>query len=851
MQSKILATFVCSAVVASCVFADISQGSAPKNATLTELSKVSAATKAPFAELAKSGATTSLPFTELSNGSELNSRALPSFPRSASQIRLKMGGGSLSEFATSEFTLLAQNTAAKGFQAPSDKIQSSENFQAAQLPKIQSGANSQASEILLAANENARSIGATRHDPRFTQDFPQDIPQAYQLGAVEVTAPKFVDYNPSVTSIDTKAIKDKNADNLAQAVRMAPGVLMHEATGRRGEPSISIRGYGGTQVGFFLDGIPMMSIYDKQTDFGQYVTQGIDSIHIVKGFTSPVYGMSVMGGAINIVSAKPQKELEVNFHQRLIVGRKSSPDEIRQGFGIGTNQGSYYFQADISHTNREQYPLSSDFKPTIIQPSHNKINSYYKNITAKLKAGVQNENHEYSLNFIYQRGEKGGLYSDDGGGPWWDWTHYDKKTLYLLGTSFFSPNFSLNTRLYYDNFFNILNGDGTRCLKADGTKSSAGYCQTGSLYDDDTIGAILTFDYVPFESGDLKFGINTKRDKHLEKDATTKLIDTELRELNTSFFAQYAQRLGIFRAVVAGNYDIIYPLNVDFNDGNGNVRDKQPEIDNGFSLQGILYLDISDAQSVHFTLGAKDNLPTLKQRYSSKWGAHVPNPGLEIESAINYEVGYDLSFGSTAVSVAAFYNDMRNMFVEKTLISTKTQSEAQAICPVPDNPRNRGTYYCYQNVNAKSGYTYGGELSVEQGFFANDLLVLGANYSYIQKRAKGVGLDDYDGADGKKILDYPNHIANAKIAIRPLRNLEFIALGTLESARYYADGNGGYVKGANYYSVDLSARYELVRGFNVSVGVTNLTDRDNYSGYLGESYHFAGRQWFVGVDYRY
>ena len=839
MQSKVLSTFLCSAVVASCVFADITQGSAPKNAPLTELSKASAATNAPFAELAKSGATTSLPFTELSNGSESNSRAFTELSKVGESNSPQNAEGALSEFAPSEFTLLAQNTATQGVQTQSAP-------QSLKSQGVQSGAKTQAaqgkaSQILLAQNDsNARSIGATRHDPRFTQDFPQDIPQTYQLGAVEVTAPRFVDYNPSVVDIDTKAIKDKNADNLAQAVRMAPGVLMHEATGRRGEPSISIRGYDGTKVGFFLDGIPMMSIYDKQTDFGQYVTQGIDSIHIVKGFTSPVYGMSVMGGAINIVSAKPQKELEVNFHQRLIVGRKSSPDEIRQGFGIGTNQGSYYFQADISHTNREQYPLSSDFKPTLLQPNHNKVNSYYKNITAKLKAGVQNENHEYSLNFIYQRGKKGGLYSDDGGGPWWDWTHYDKKTLYLLGNSFFAPNFSLNTRLYYDSFYNVLNSDSAKCLSGDGSAwPRKGQCNSNSIYDDNTIGAILTFDYVPFDSGDLKFGINTKRDKHLEKDATTKAIKDDLRELNTSFFAQYAQRLGIFRAVIAGNYDIIYPLNVDFNDGNGNVRDKQPELDNGFSLQGILYLDISDAQSVHFTLGTKDNLPTLKERYSSKFGLYVPNPGLEIESAINYEVGYDLSFGSTAVSVAAFYNDMRNMFVEKTL------EGADATCSNPDKGE------CLQNVNAKSGYTYGGELSVQQGFFANDLLVLGANYSYIQKRAKGVGLDGYGGADGKKILDYPNHIANAKIAIRPLRSLEFIALGTLESARYYADGSGGYVKGANYYSVDLSARYELARGFNITLGVTNVTDRDNYSGYLGESYHFAGRQWFAGVDYRY
>lgn len=675
--------------------------------------------------------------------------------------------------------------------------------------------------------------------------------QTYQLGAVEITATQEPDYNPSVSTVSYKDMQDKNADNLAQAVRMTPGVLMHEATARRGEPSISIRGFGGTKIGFFLDGIPMMSIYDKQTDFGQYVTQGIDSVHITKGFTSPVYGMNTMGGAINIVSARPEKELELNFRQKLIIGRHSSPDEVRQGFGIGTNQGSYYFQADISHTNREQYPLSSDFEPTVIQPNYDKVNSYYNNKTAKLKAGVMNENHEYSLNFIYQRGKKGGLYSDDGGGPWWDWLNYDKKTLYLLGNSFFSPNFSLNTRLYYDNFYNVLVGDGTRCLNGDGSASTAGYCSTDSLYDDNTIGAILTFDYVPYESGDLKFGLNAKRDVHLEKGYYTKTLNTELKELTASFFAQYAQRLGIFRAVVAGSYDTIYPLNIDFKDGEGNVRDKQPELDNAFSLQGILYLDISDAQSVHFTLGKKNNLPTLKERYSSKWGAHLKNPGLEIESAINYEVGYDLALESTALNVAVFYNDMKNMFVQKTLISATTEAEAQAICPVPDYNRRGGTYSCYQNVNAKSGYTWGGEIGIEQGFFADNLLVLGANYSYIQKKAKDVGLDDYSGADGKKILDYPNHIANAKIAVKPLKSLEFIALGTLESARYYADGSGDYEKGANFFTVDLSARYEFAPGLNVTVGVTNLTDRDNYSGIVGESYHFAGRQWFAGFEYKY
>lgn len=168
---------------------------------------------------------------------------------------------------------------------------------------------------------------------------------------------------------------------------------------------------------------------------------------------------------------------------------------------------------------------------------------------------------------------------------------------------------------------------------------------------------------------------------------------------------------------------------------------------------------------------------------------------------------------------------------------------------MPEN--KRGKYSCYQNVNADSGYTWGGEVGVEQSFFADDMLILGANYSFIQKRAKGVGLEAYGSSDGKKILDYPNHIANAKIIIKPINSLKFIALSTLESARYYEDGNGGYDKGANYFTLDLSANYELDKGLSVNAGVLNLTDRDNYSGVTGQSYHFAGRQWFAGFEYKY
>ena len=661
--------------------------------------------------------------------------------------------------------------------------------------------------------------------------------KTYELGAVEITAKDAVDANPSVITINSKSIADKNANNVADAVRMVAGVLMHEATGQRGEPSVYIRGFSNTQSGLYLDGIPMMSIYDRQTDYGQYITQGISSIQISKGFVSPVYGMNTLGGAINLVSSKPQKEFEFSLGAKYLSG-----DEIRSALSVGTNQGLYYFGADVSYTDRLSYPLSNRYSGTTAQPKGSALNSYYTNQTIKLKAGIQpNENHEYSLNFINQKGRKGGLLSS-GGGNWWEWPHYDKNTIYLLGNSYFTPDLSLNTRLYYDTFDNELNmyGRATNGQKPTTALSASSI----SIYDDDTLGAILTLAYDIYEGANVKVGANLKKDHHFEKDGVG-VKGADLSELTTSIFAQYAQRISNFRFVIAGSYDRLDSLNVSVI-SNGAENTDKTKIKGDFSLQGIFYYDISEGQNVHLSVGKKENMPSLKDRYSSKWGDYATNSNLKPESALNYELGYDLNLAKTAVNVAVFYNDMTDMFYDELIFENRCTNYASAGSGRNAKPANA----CYQRVNADKGYTYGGEVSVEQGFFDGNALVLGANYSYIQQKAQGVAVDSLGRT---KITDYPNHIFNAKVAVKPSPKLEFIGFSTLESARYYTSSTGGYVKNNNYFTLDLSANYEFDKNFVVSAGVLNFTDRDNYtnSNLPSTAFHYAGRRYVVGFDYKY
>lgn len=625
---------------------------------------------------------------------------------------------------------------------------------------------------------------------------------------------------------------------------MTPGVMFENPRGGMGSATIKVRGFASSKVGFYLDGIPIMNGYDRGTDYSHFVTQGIGGIQISKGFTSPIYGINAMGGAVNIISVKPKKELELYLRQKLIFGRHSSPDEVQQGFSIGSNQGTYYFQADVSHTNRSTYPLSNEFKGTLVQPKGDQRNAFYSNKTAKLKFGIQpNENHEYSLSYIYLRGEKEGRFPE-AGGPQWRFPHYDRDIIYLLGSSYFTPDLSLNTRLYYDS--SSQKRTHGLCIRADGSLS-LGYnnpnnteprCDPtkGHFFDDDTIGAIFTLSYDLNQNSNAKFGVNVKKDHHTAESTMANTTSEDLEELTSSVFIQYAQRISVFRFIVATSYDRLDALNAYNYDSSKtpNESKEKTKIKGNFSLQGIVYYDISQAQTLHLAIGKKQNLPTMSSRYGNTiWGTYAQNTGLKPESIINYEIGYNLNFGSTNLSAALFYNDKTDMVVRTSVIGG---------CSNPTNGM------CYKNVNADTGYTYGGEIAFEQGFFNNDALIIGANYSYIQEKAEGSAVS----RAGTRITSYPNHMFNAKIAVKPISKLEFVGLSTLESPKYWAYG-ASYYKDPNYFTLDIKANYEIDKGFSVNVGVLNLTDRDNFTWWETPRarLHFAGRRWFAGFEYQY
>ena len=723
-------------------------------------------------------------------------------------------------------------------------------------------------------------------------DINLDDIKTYELGAVEITGAYEVDARPETTSVSAKEIKDSGAQNLGQALRQTPGVLFREGTGSGNTQEIYIRGYSSNQIGVYLDGIPMMSIYGGGGDYGQFATAGLAGVEVSKSFVDSSFGANSLGGAVNMISARPEKEFEFSLYGTYVGSGAKKGVETRQGISIGTNQGKYYISVDYAKTKRDTYAFSKDYAQRDINTGLDGFdiargfayNGHYENETLKLKFGVQpNENHEYSLNYILSKGGKGGMLDLGNGSTsyaaYTDYPAKDTQTIYLLGTTFFTENLNLDSKAFYQKF-------GDRQASIDSTIGMQSHYR-GTRYDDTMYGTILTFNYHFLEKSKLQFGANAKYSEHISLNTLTpsdgnypccRFDETaSVGELSSSLFAQYSQGIGKFRFILGASLDrmdtthsrIFVPAT---STGSNRVyQTNRYSIGSNYTLQGVLYYDFLQGHSVHINIGKKYRMPTLRERFSTEDYDFAPNPNLKPEGAINYEVGYDLSLPSTNLSIAVYYNDLTNIFDSGGTFKTNEN------CSYPD-----AQGYCLMIGNIPRGYSYGGEVAINQGFFKDNALTIGGSYSYIEKVAKNT--PQYTGivelASNRKITQYPNHIAQGKITIKPTQKLEFIGLATYESAPLYAirlldrqNNEVGYdfvrFRDNEFVNFDIKANYEVFKGLTMSAGIYNLTDRDNYVAKYGDTrhygsadangirrktmyeYHFAGRRYFVGVEYQY
>lgn len=666
--------------------------------------------------------------------------------------------------------------------------------------------------------------------PAWAQSQASGPDNAFTLGQITVTAPRIQEGTLADQQVDSQELWSFNVKSLDEAVKLVPGVMATlDGNGRRNEHDIFVRGFGRWQVPLSVDGIRVYLPADNRLDFTRFLTQDLAQVQIQKGYASVLDGPGAMGGAINLVTRKPVEEFESEFQAGAFFG-----GEGYEGWNaaaiLGTRQERWYAQVSGSYLDRDHWGLPDDFSPTSMENGGKRDGSDNRDWRVNVKLGyTPNETDEYSLSYVSQSGEKGAplnVYNNPPVPPnsYWRWPWWDVENLYWLSSTQIGDSAYVKTRLFYNTFDNALYAYDDASYT---TQSANGRFR--SIYDDSGYGGSIETAFGLTTRNTLKAAVHYRNDEHRERNLNRPTHPTlattepwQKAEENTWSLALE----NTFRASAA--LDVIVGASYDRSDL-GLVQEfdttqglfERPTQDNSaVNGQAAMYWRQTQASEWHVSVSSRTRFPTLFERFSSRFGTAVPNPGLAEERSTNYEIGWrgrlqdDSSF-----SAAVFFNDVGDAI--ETVFVSSTPALTQ-----------------FRNVG--NGEYYGLELAVDARL--NDRLRAGANYTYLHK-----SLDLSDPLQTFRQTGTPENQAFAFVSYQLLPSLTLTPSVEFADDRWSEVNTTGYVRTGDYVLGNLQLQYRH-EAFELAVGGRNLLDEDYQ---LAWGLPEPGRTWFAKVRFSY
>ncbi|NKF23906.1 TonB-dependent receptor [Solimonas sp. C16B3] len=659
--------------------------------------------------------------------------------------------------------------------------------------------------------------GNTRADDAATAD-------VFTLGTVEVIGEKLPDAAAVTTdSIDASTLAARHRDDLSTALDLVPGVAIQEA-GQRRERTVAVRGFTSREVPLFIDGVPVYVPYDGVVDLGRFGVDYVSQIIVSKGLASLLYGPNTLGGAINVVSRRPSQPFEA--HARLETELDDHFDDIEQrvSASLGGVHGAWYANANVSYTNADGYRLPHDFTPTTAEDGGKRNNADSRDTVISAKIGyAPNAGNEFALSYYRQDGSKDDPpYAGTSSSVkprYWQWPYWDKQSVYFVARNAIAAQGTLRWRLYYDSFKNALESydDDTY------TTQTRPYAFHGSHYDDYSVGGSADFEWRWTAQQTTRIAAHYRNDVHREAEespyAPQERLDIPTYDIaiehewwvlpTLSLTPGYSHMVQPGRTVHVYNDDDepIVPVRVDSADAD--------------NAQLVAAWHVTTQQTVYAGISRKTRFPTLKERFSGGLGTVVPNPSLDPESAMHYEIGYEAKTGSLHTKIALYESRLHDA-IEAVNVDASLCATDSSDCTQEQNigrQRNRG-------IEASADWSPLATLLLNAQLDIVDV----DNLSDSSLKSTGTPEFKYQlGADWQFMPQW-----------RLRADLDH------ESKRY-SDTAGDRIAGA-FTLANAFVRYEPLPQLGIEIGGRNLSDaRYAYE----EGFYQAGRTWLAQVDYRY
>ncbi len=668
----------------------------------------------------------------------------------------------------------------------------------------------------------------------------------YTLGELQVTAQSRTGEAIGGSVISGEMLRAFDKQTVEQALALIPGVNGSNTGGSRNERLVYVRGFDRFQTTLSIDGVRVFLPADNRIDFARFLTADIAEIQVSKGYVSVLDGPGGLGGAINLVTAKPTRALEGEVQAGLYFNRKGDDEAYQLSGRVGGRTGDVYWQASGAYNDRDHFTLSDRFRATTLEDGGVRGDSQSNDWRINLKAGWQpNDTDEYSINYTRSDGEKNAPYSvrDTANTRFWRWPYWDLQSLAFLSRTQLSEDLTLKTRLYRNTFDNLLSAFDTSAQTTQSLPRAF-----NSDYNDHATGGNVELDWMINQTSQLKGVFYARRDVHHERQTgfvrtpptgnpSVNAPYSEPRQTNDestySLAGEYTTALSdALELVVGASYDwtdlkTANDINVvvtgttvgnsviSFLPVNYPLKDNQ-----AFNGQAALLWRVNDNTRAHASVSSRARFPTVFERFSSRMGAAIPNPDVKEERATSVEVGADTEIApGVSLTGAVFYADLKNALIQ-----------------IPVVVAGFGTVN--QTKNAAGGAYYGFEASLTAT--VSETLDLGGNLTYLHRK-----LTDPTNAAFRP-QGVPDWKAFAYAAWRPVEKL------TIRPSVEYADQRWtvttttplAWYKTGSYLLVNLSADYAVTDSVTATLGAQNLGDQDYQ---LTDGFPEAGRTFYVSL----
>lgn len=672
---------------------------------------------------------------------------------------------------------------------------------------------------ILLLSGTALSTGA------LAQTAPADAANSnFTLGEIIVTgSPQREELAIGTTRIGREAIYTFQRDSLDQAASLIPGVTMGTSGNSRNERMIYVRGFDRYQVPLSIDGIRIYLPADGRLDYGRFLTPDISEIQVAKGYASVLDGPGAMGGAINLVTRKPTKALEVEARGAINLDNDAGYAGYTTFASIGTKQDKWYAQASFARNFTDHWSLSNDFAPARNENGGERDFSRSADWRVNAKIGfTPNATDEYAISYTRQEGEKlAPLHiSDTTGIRYWTWPYWNLQNIYFLSTTALSDSTTLKTRVYYNKFQNSLDSFDDAGLVRQ-TRPSA----FNSAYDDEAFGGSVEIAAQVSSTNRTSVAFHIRSDKHREyqQSFSPALIEPWQTSQELTYSAAFENSLALsptLRFVVGASYDARKLTRAEDFTNNAFVYYPLKDAD-AWNGQGQLIWSPDDQTNLHLSVSSRARFPTIFERFSSRFGGATSNANLKAERATQVEVGGSRTFGILHAEGNVWYAR-----VTDAIMSVPFIYQGNAVT---------------QSRNVGNGDYYGAELTLSAQL--TQTFSLGGNYSYVKR-----DISDPTNAAFRPV-GVPTHQAFAYAQWQPLAGLNIVPNVDIASDRGGVNTAGTrYYRLGNYVLANLRVDYEVYQGVTVGVGGRNLFD-ENYM--TADGYPEPGRTLFASLRVKY